>query len=135
MKHHSTPRDEVQQLLDDLAAALTAGDGARAANAWDVPALVLGDQQVHAVATRQEVASFFGGAREQYNQRGITDTRAEILDLRWPTDRMAIAVVRWPYLDTQGREKGTETSTYVLRRDERGALKLRVAVMHGAAAS
>ena len=95
----------------------------------------LGDQQVHAVATHQEVAGFFGGAREQYNQRGITDTRAEILDLRWPTDRMAIAVVRWPYLDAQGREKGTETSTYVLRRDERGALKLRVAVMHGAAAS
>jgi hypothetical protein len=41
--------------------------------------------------------------------------------------------VRWPYLDEQGKEVGEETSTYALRRDETGILKLQTAIMHGAA--
>lgn len=40
--------------------------------------------------------------------------------------------VRWPYLDADGEERGEETSTYTLRRNDRGELRLRVAVMHGA---
>ena len=39
--------------------------------------------------------------------------------------------MRWPYLDAQGHELGAETSTYTLRRDGNGRLRLRVAVTHG----
>ena len=129
------PRDagthnEVRQFLDRLAKALTRGDTAVGA-LWQTPALVLGDAAVHSVGSIDELERFFAGAKQHYNDQGIVDTRGEIVSLHWPTERIAIAEVRWPYLDAQGREQGAETSTYTLRRDDDGELRLRVAVMHG----
>jgi hypothetical protein len=68
----SQGQEEVQVFLDRLARAITAGDGKAAAALWAVPALVLGDTEARAIATREEVAQFFGGAKEQYNAKGIT---------------------------------------------------------------
>lgn len=124
--------EDLQRYFERMARALTAGDGAAIARMWEVPALVVGDQEVHAVGTHKEVEQFFGGAKDQYNARGITDTRPEIAKLEWVTDRIVMVTVRWPYLDSTGEERGEETSTYTLRRDDKGELKLRVAVMHGA---
>lgn len=125
-------RSEVQALLDRLARAVTTGDGKAAAALWAVPALILGETEARTIGTPAELETHFGGAKEQYNARGITDTRAEIVELKWLTPRIATVQVRWPYLDRQGQEVGEETSTYTLRRDEGGALKLQAAVMHGA---
>jgi len=100
---------------------------------WQVPAFVLGDADDRAVGSNQEIEQFFGGAKQRYNEQGIMSTRAEIGTLQWLTERIAIVQVRWPYLDAQGHEVGEETSTYTLRRDEEGELRLRVTVMHGAA--
>ncbi|HEV8599718.1 MAG TPA: hypothetical protein VGQ69_10190 [Gemmatimonadales bacterium] len=124
---------EVQALLNRMARAITQGDGKTVASMWAVPALVLGDTEARAVGTLDEVKAFFGGAKEQYNAKGIVDTRAEIRELKWLTPRIALVEVRWPYLDEQGKEVGEETSTYALRRDETGILKLQTAIMHGAA--
>jgi hypothetical protein len=124
---------DVQELLDRMAKALTAGDGRTVASLWETPALVVGDEMLQAVRTTAELEQFFAGARDQYNKMGITDTRADIVRLSWATPRIAIAQVRWPYLDARGEEVGEETSTYTLRRDQAGALKICAAVMHGAA--
>jgi len=123
---------EVQNFLDEMAEGLTRGDAAAVAKLWEAPAFVLGDDEVHAVASQEAVRQFFAGARDQYNQMGVTDTHAEIQMLDWLTDRIALVEVRWPWLDGRGREIGGETSTYVLRRDDRGNLRLRTAIMHGA---
>ena len=123
---------EVQELLDRMARAVTQGDGKAIAKLWAVPALVLGDADVRAVDSLTEVEIFFGGAKEQYNAKGVVDTRAEIRELKWLTPRMAVVEVRWPYLDENDREMGEETSTYVFRRDKKDALKLQTALMHGA---
>jgi hypothetical protein len=127
----SQSREEVQDFLDRMARAVTTGDGRSISAMWETPALVLGDDQVMAVSSAKEVEQFFSGAKEQYNARGITDTRPEIVRLDWSTDRIAFVTVLWPYLDASGATHGSETSTYTLRRDDRGQLKLRVAVMHG----
>jgi hypothetical protein len=55
-----------------------------------------------------------------------------IVRLDWLTTLIVLVQVRWPYLDSQQKLQGSETSTYVLRRDQTGTLKLRVALMHGA---
>ena len=123
---------EVQIFLDKLSRAVTSGDGKAAAGLWAVPALVLGDEMAMPVTSLGQVEQFFASAKDQYNSKGITDTRAGIVDLKWCTPRIAIVEVRWPWLDNRGREKGEETSTYTLRRDESGALKLHASVMHGA---
>lgn len=135
-KHHDHPPDvrrdtSIQDFLDQLGRALTSGDGSAAAALWAAPALVIGDDMERAIASTDELVAWFGGAKAQYNARGIVETRAEIVRLTWPTDRMAIVEVRWPYFDASGDEIGDETSTYTLRRDDSGVLRLRVAVMHG----
>lgn len=126
------PGPAVQEYLDHFATALTAGDGKTIATMWGVPALVVSDQGARAVSTLKEVELFFGGAKEQYHARGVTDTRAEIQRLEWASDRLAIVDVRWPWIDNSGKERGEESSTYTLRVDELGKLKMHVAVMHGA---
>jgi hypothetical protein len=128
----SHDRAELQALLDRMARAITAGDGKAMAALWEVPAIVIGADGVIPVAALAEVESFFGGAKEQYNQMGIVDTRADIAHVEWANQRVAMVRVRWPYIDQQGRERGQEQSTYTLRRDDRGDLKVRAVVMHGA---
>jgi len=122
----------VVEFLDRFARALTAGDAREIASMWAVPALVIGDGALRAVNSLRDVEEFFSGAKDQYNARGITDTRAEIFGLEWVTDRIVVVDVRWPYLDARGNQMGEEASTYTLRRDDAGNLKLHVALMRGA---
>ena len=122
---------EVVDLLEEFARGLTAGDGDAVAELWDVPAFVIGDTMSNAIDDIDDVAEFMGGAKDQYRQRGITDTRGDIVHLQWVGERIALVEVRWPYLNAAGDEIGAESSTYTLRRDDDGHLKIRVAVMHG----
>ena len=122
---------EVERLLEELGHAVTAGDGKEAAELWAIPAMVLGDQDVRAVSSREELARFFATAKEEYTAQGVTGTRPEIRNLTWLTRELALVEVRWPYLTEDRHEKGEETSTYVLRRDESGVLKIQVALLHG----
>jgi NTF2-like protein (DUF6841) len=132
-KRTSGPNDAiVESFLDRMALALTAGDAHTVATMWETPALVVGDEEVRAVNSPAEIEKFFAGAKEQYNAQGVTDTRPDVVRLDWVTERIAIVEVRWPYLDSRGNEVGEESSTYTLRRDGAGNLRLRVAVMHGA---
>jgi len=123
---------EVQEFLNTFARALTSGDADRIAALWETPAFVASDPACHAVGQAAEVRKFFEGAKAQYNAMGVVETRPEISVLDWVTERMAIVEVRWPWLDARHHEVGDETSTYILRRDEKGKLRLRVSVMHGA---
>lgn len=120
---------EVQGFLEEVGRSLTAGDGHAIATMWAVPAYIIGDEMAHVVNSREEVERFFLGAKEQYNKRGISDTRAEIFGLEWVTDRIVVVDVRWPYLNARGAEKGEESSTYTFRRDDLGDLKLHIALM------
>ena len=123
----------LRALLAKLARAVTSGDGKAAAAIWATPALVIGDDMALTVASSADIQEVFGGAKAQYNARGITDTRPDILRLDWVTHRIAIVEVRWPYLAADGDEVGEETSTYIIRREPDGQLAIRAAVLHGEA--
>jgi hypothetical protein len=122
---------EVQSLFDEFARALTSGDGELIARLWEAPAFVVGDGVARGVASLDEVRDFFRTAKDHYNERGIIDTRADMVRTDWPTKQIALVEIHWPYFDTDGKEIGGERSTYTLRRDEHGALKIRAVVMHG----
>jgi hypothetical protein len=124
-------RDEIQQLFEHLARAVTSGDGKAVAAMWEAPALVADDEAVRAVDSLTEVEAFFGDAKERYNARGVVETRAEVQRLELVTDRLVIADLRWPYLDEHGDEIGGERSTYWLRRDDAGELRIRAVLMRG----
>jgi ketosteroid isomerase-like protein len=125
----------IQEFLDRYATALSAGDGKAIAALWEMPALVVDDHGVIPVGKAEEVEQFFTAAHADYNQRGITSTRAEIVRLEWPTDRIAQVDVRWIMLDASGHERGDESTTYTLRRDDAGNLRLRCAVTRGGSES
>ena len=99
---------------------------------WAAPALIVGPDGTQAIGTVEELTEIFGGAKDQYNARGVVDTRPDVVSLRWATDCIAIVEVRWPWLDDHGNEVGEETSTYTITREGIDGLKIRVAVMHGA---
>jgi hypothetical protein len=124
-------RGEVQEVLNRVARAVTAGDGKAMAKLWEVPAMVIGADMAMAITDSQEIEKFFGGAKAQYNERGITDTRAEIEELDEVGQNVFIASVRWPYLDAAGNTIGAERSDYTLRRDDKGELKIRSVLMRG----
>lgn len=121
----------VKDFLDRFAEAFTSGDGAAVAEFWETPAFVLSADMAQPVNEASEVAEFFGGARDQYNEIGITGTRAEIVRLDEISDHLVMVRVRWPYLDKDRQEMGAETSTYTLARMGDGDWKIRVSVMHG----
>lgn len=124
---------EVKTFVEALGRTITMGDGRSAARLWEVPALVLADDHVRPVSTAGEVAEHFSSAKHRYLARGITDTRADIVAVEWLTERVVMVRVRWPYLDIHADEVGEETMTYMLRRDDAGNLRLRMAVLHGEA--
>jgi len=138
-QHHVEPRgergerrsDELRTFLTELARAVTTGDGEAAARLWEVPAFVIGSGMARSLANPEEIAQFFGGARAQYNANGITATRPQIVSEDWIDDDLVTVSVRWPYLESNGREIGAETSDYTISRAADGSLRLRVAVMRG----
>jgi hypothetical protein len=122
---------EVQDYMDRYARALTDGDGETVASMWEVPALVVGEEQALTITELQQVKDFFGGAKPTYNERGIFGTRAELLDVDRISDNLVNCLVRWAHLDANEAEVGEESSNYTLRRGSDGQLKMRVVVMRG----
>lgn len=130
-KRSRRDKASVQGFLDRFASALISGDTKAIAALWETPAFVIDSTMARVVSTNQEIELFFSGAKDAYNARGIVDTRAEVLDLDWISDDLVMVRVRWPYLDAANEEHGEESSTYTLKRDEKGELRLRVATMRG----
>ena len=126
-----TKDQEVQDYLDRYARALTAGDGETVASMWEVPAIVVGEDEAIAITELQQVSDFFGAAKPMYTQRGILTTRAELIDVDRIGDNLVNCLVRWPHLDANEEEIGEESSNYTLRRGSDGQLKMRVVVMRG----
>ena len=122
----------VQKFFEDFAKALTDGNVPAIAGLWGVPALVSGDKMLRAVSSLDEVRDYFSGAKAQYAKHGIHQAVADIQEIKWLTHEMVLVEVRWPYIDKDGDEMGEERSTYLLRRDSDGDLKLHVAMMQGA---
>jgi hypothetical protein len=124
-------RAELQAFFDDMVRALVKGDGRHAAELFDPPAYLLGDENAQAILTQEEIVGFFTGAKEQYTARGIADTRAEIVRLDRITSRLVMVTLRYPWLADNGSEIGEERASYIIQRGFDGGLKIRVALMRG----
>jgi ketosteroid isomerase-like protein len=122
----------IQSFLDEFTGALTAGNGHAVAEMWLTPAFFLSEDMLKATEDKADIAEFFAGAKKMYADKGITDTRAEIENIEWLTDKLVMVAVRFPYLDEQGEEHGDERSTYTLRKEDDGGYRFCVAVMKGA---
>jgi hypothetical protein len=136
MLHQPMPEDDlgIMAFLQGFAEVLTEGDTDGIAAMWETPAMVIADEFVQGLESKEELANLFAGAREHYNSIGITNTRPEIVRVDEITDRLVVVHVRWPWIDDDGHQMGAENSTYTRGRDSAGDWKIRLAIMHGAEA-
>jgi len=125
-------RAEIQQLLDALAAAMITGGANIAAQTWEAPAFVLGDEVARSLATAEDIEGFLIAERERLVAREIASTRASIIRVDRATRQIVLATVQWSYLDASGAEVAEDRWTCALQRDARGAVRVRMAVLQGA---
>src|SRR5690242_9768026 len=117
MRRERALHGEVQDFFNELAKALTVGDGDAVAAHWETPGLLIGAHCVRPMSTQEDVAEFFCRAHEKYNEHGVTSTRADLLDVVPVGERIVLVSVRWAHLAPKEGEVGHESFDYTLRRN------------------
>lgn len=125
----NTHRDADRHLLltkffKTFSEALASEDLITIKKCWAVPSFAMGDTMSMPIITIKDLEVMFTGTKEQYNKRGIKEAIAEIQNIRWLTDKIAIVEVRWPYINDKGHEIGEESSCYTLRLDQQNNFKI-----------
>jgi hypothetical protein len=120
--------DLITRFLHRYGQAISDGDMRAVSRCWEVPAVVLSDQDSIAVAQADEIENFFGQAVEWYRSRGLVATRPQLEAVKPLSDRLTSVDVRWSTLDATGEERSFERSHYILWRGEDGEPRIRVAL-------
>jgi hypothetical protein len=124
----SQSRETIANFLEDIGRALSSGNAEAAARAWEIPALVLSQEGALAITDLDEVEALFVRAINWYRARGEVSTRPEIEDIEDLDARISSVDVRWPGYDATGAERSSERSRYVIRLDDEGRPRIRVAI-------
>ena len=127
---------ELMSLLSEFFRHLSSGDAHAAASLWDVPALILGDEQVHGPLSRDRLAEMLaaapGAALESPARRGDVALEPSIERIERPSSRVAVIDARWPRPPRAGLLHGIDAATFLVRSDELGQPKIRGLVLHSA---
>ncbi len=121
-------QQKIIQLLERLGQALSSSDFRTVAACWEVPALVLSDEGVIAVAETSEVENFFAQATESYHAQGIMSTKPVLEDVDPLSEKLASINVLWRSFDVSGHEQASERSHYIVRLGDDGEFHIRVAL-------
>jgi ketosteroid isomerase-like protein len=124
----TTPTSEIAAFLDRYAEALTAGDLPGIAACYVLPALVVGDAATIPVAEAGQIEAAYADAAEAYRAKGLVAIRPELGALDPLTPNLALADVRWSYLDEAGEARQHTSYRYLLRRSNPGELGIQVVV-------
>jgi hypothetical protein len=125
--------ERVLEFLSRYGEALGSGDVDTIARCWEVPALVLTDEGARAVGAEAEIETFFRGAVAWYRAQGGVAAEARAIESEPIGDRLLSVDVTWAALDARGVVTATEHSLYILRLDDRGDPRIRVAITTGRA--
>jgi hypothetical protein len=101
--------------FDRYGTALTASDLPAIASCYAMPGLVVGDDATFAFSSPAAVEAAFAGAAETYREKHLIAARAELRDILWFTERLALVSVTWEYLDAQGCAVPGESFRYLMR--------------------
>jgi hypothetical protein len=109
----------------------------RAAQLWDLPALILGDTHVHGPMSLDRLASWLrdidGGAvpgmppsfAVPVGETAPGSDEPLIQRLDWISMRVAMVHARWPSRPRGGLLDGVSGTTFLIRIDQRGQAKIR----------
>lgn len=105
-------------------AALSSGNLEIITKCWAVPSYILDERLTLSVSSTEDLEKIFTIKKKNYNERGISEVRPEILGVQWMTDQIVVANVKWLLLDKSGKKNGYETAFYTLKMDKNGKLKI-----------
>jgi len=118
----------VRSFLDGYGQSLSTSNLPGIVNCWEVPALVLSDQEARAVIETAEVEQFFAGAVEWYRAQGLVATKPSSVEIKRLSERLVSVDARWSEIDTSGVERPSEHSLYILSIADDGQPRIRVAI-------
>jgi hypothetical protein len=129
--------DDVRSFLEGFVGRLVSGDARAAAELWDVPALVMGDERVHGAMSNAELARLFSDALlEREFDKGVASARdgLEPMALRadtvdWLSQRVATVSAAWPGRKLGGFLRNVEASTFLVRVDRHQHFKIRALLL------
>jgi hypothetical protein len=125
------PRD-VHGFVDLFLDLFEARDVAALTRLWDVPALVLGDDQVHGAMSLPQLEKLFGDA--VFAQEPLLFPGSERIEsIEWVSTRVVMVELPWPERRVGGFLHGVAASTFYLRTDQRDHLKVRALILRGGA--
>jgi arylformamidase len=128
-------RDAIIRTLDEISAALSAGDAAGVASYWEVPGLVLADEGARPVASRAEIEAFFEASIAAYRKQGTPHARPILDRVDAISERVAAVDVRWIGVGEDGGERSIEASHYLMRTGDDGVPRVQAALSRTAAAA
>jgi hypothetical protein len=127
---------DVPVFLDRFLDLFAAGDVVGLGELWDLPALVLGDEQVHGLMSRPHLNRLLAEAVFQpeptlFTRTGPQHGSEEIESLEWISPRVAVVELPWPAGSAGGFLQGVQASTFLLRIDQHDQLKIRGLLLRG----
>jgi hypothetical protein len=120
--------DRIGELFDRYGRALSRGDLEGIASCWDVPALMVADDEVVALGDTSQVEAFFAGVLQWYKSNRLMATKSEVLEVVSLSAQIALIYVRWPAFDDSGLEIFSETSYYIVRERDGRHWKIQVGI-------
>ena len=115
-----TGLSNLTDFFDRYATALTCGDISAIANCYALPGMVVADSYSFTFASPAAVALSFLGAAPAYSEQQIVAAHAQLRDVQWLSEVLAMVAVEWEYLDSSGNAVLGESYRYLLRVDENG---------------
>ena len=97
-----TGLSNLTDFFDRYGSALTSGDVSAIANCYALPGMVVADSYSFTFASPAAVALSFLGAAPAYSEQQIVAAHAQLRDVQWLSDALAMVAVEWEYLDSQG---------------------------------
>jgi hypothetical protein len=108
-------KGSIGEMLDRLGKAVSSGDLKGVSACYAFPGLFLVGEEATVFEEPAQFEELFAKGREWYVDRGIVETRADILRFDPITDEIASVDIRWPGFDKNGTEIYSETSHYILQ--------------------
>jgi hypothetical protein len=121
---------DVAAFVDLFLDLFAAGDVAGITRLWDTPALVLGDEQVHGAMSLAQLEKLFLDAVFAQASQSFPGSE-QIESVEWISRRVAMVELPWPQRSVGGFLRGVEATTFFLRIDQRGHLKIRALMLRG----
>jgi hypothetical protein len=119
--------------LESFIEHMERGEIIEAAEHWHLPALILGDEQVHGPLSHEHLIRWLGGAVLPPPRTRIGRAADHLRAIEWISGRVAQVTTSWPELRFGGTLHGIDSTLFLVRIDEQLQPRIRALLLspHG----